>query len=309
MKGFKLKDSYIVWFYFILLVLIWGSSFILIKNGLKGYSIWQSATIRLVSAFAVMAFFAVKHLRKIPSKKIPIVLVVGLLSMFFPSYLFCMAQTHISSAMAGILNALVPLFTSVIALTFFGRSITRLQWLGLAVGFFSATFLILINASAEFSLNEYALLVIIATICYGLNINIVKIYLADVNSLHITTVAVSFAGILGLFFLIFSGYESYVEVGDDQIFPLLSLIALGVLGTALAQYIQNQLIQKSSAIFASSTTYIIPVVAVLWGLLDGEKLVFWHYLGMLGILMGVLILNRSGKSELRRRLVQDDNLF
>lgn len=305
MKGFKLKDSYIVWFYFILLVLIWGSSFILIKNGLKGYSIWQSATIRLVSALAVMAFFAVKHLRKIPSKKIPIVLVVGLLSMFFPSYLFCMAQTHISSAMAGILNALVPLFTSVIALTFFGRSITRLQWLGLAVGFFSATFLILINASAEFSLNEYALLVIIATICYGLNINIVKIYLADVNSLHITTVAVSFAGILGLLFLLFSGYESYIEVGDDQIFPLLSLIALGVLGTALAQYIQNQLMQKSSAIFASSTTYIIPVVAVLWGLLDGEKLVFWHYLGMLGILMGVLILNRSGKSELRRRLMEE----
>ncbi len=291
----KVKDNYIVWFYFILLVLIWGSSFILIKNGLKGYSIWQSATIRLVSAFSVMAFFAVRHLRKIPRKKVPIILLVGLLSMFFPSYLFCAAQTLINSAMAGILNTLVPLFTSIMALTFFGKSITKSQWLGLAIGFFSATFLILVNSTGEFSFNEYALLVMVATICYGLNINIVKIYLADINSLHITTVAVSFAGILGLIFLFFNGYESYIEVNDNQVFPLLSLIALGVLGTALAQYIQNRLIQKSSAVFASTTTYLIPIVAVLWGLLDGENLVFWHYLGMLGILSGVLILNRAGK--------------
>jgi len=300
----KIKDNYIVWPYFILLVLIWGSSFILIKNGLKGYSIWQSATIRLVSAFAVMAFFSIRHLKKIPRKKVPIVLLVGLLSMFFPSYLFCMAQTQINSSMAGILNALVPLFTSVIGLTFFGKSITKTQWLGLAVGFFSATFLIMINSTAVFSLNEYALLVIIATICYGLNINIVKIYLADINSLHITTVAVSFAGILGLSVSFFSGYESYIQVGDNQVFPLLSLIALGVLGTALAQYIQNQLIQKSSSVFASSTTYLIPIVAVLWGLLDGEELVFWHYLGMLGILLGVLILNKAGKSNFSLTVVK-----
>lgn len=298
----KIKDNYIVWFYFMLLVLIWGSSFILIKNGLKGYTIWQSATIRLVSAFAVMVFFAIGHLRKIPRGKVPFVLLVGLLSMFFPSYLFCAAQTQINSAMAGILNALVPLFTSVIALTFFGKSITKTQWVGLAVGFLSATFLLMVSSNAELSLNEYALLVIVATICYGLNINIVKIYLADIDSLHITTVAVSFAGMLGLIFLLFSGYGPYVEVGDNQVSPLLSLIALGVLGTAFAQYFQNRLIQLSSAVFASSTTYLIPIVAVLWGLLDGEKLVFSHYLGMLGILLGVLILNRAGKSKFRQQM-------
>ncbi|MBF8149906.1 EamA family transporter [Winogradskyella sp. F6397] len=293
----KVKNNYKVWFYFIALVLIWGSSFILIKNGLNGYTVWQAATIRLVSAFFVMFFFAIRHIRKIPSEKVPVILLVSLLSMVFPSYLFSIAQSQISSALAGILNALVPMFTSVLGLLFFRKSINKLQWLGLAIGFISASFLILITTGSTFSLNEYALLIIVATICYGLNFNIVKTYLSDVNSLHVTTIAVSFSGIFGFLFLFFSGYDSYINVSEQQVFPLLSLITLGVLGTALAQFMQNQLIQKSSAVFASSLTYLIPVVAVLWGVLDGEKLVFWHYLGMLGILIGVLILNKFGKSK------------
>ncbi len=284
-----------VWFYFIILVLIWGSSFILIKNGLKGYTVWESATIRLVSALSVMIFFAIGHLKKIPRKKIPLVLLVGLLNMFFPSYLFSMAESHISSAMAGILNALTPMFTSVIALTFFGKCISKVQWVGLAIGFISAVFLITINSSTLFSLNEYALLIIVATISYGLNYNIIKSCLSGVKSVYITTVSVSFAGLLGMCVLFFSGYESYIEVGENKVFPLLSLVILGVLGTSFALYIQNLLIQKSSAVFASSVNYLIPVVAVLWGVLDGERLVFLHYLGMLGILIGVLILNKSIK--------------
>ena len=159
----------------------------------------------------------------------------------------------------------------------------------------SAVFLITINSSTLFSLNEYALLIIVATISYGLNYNIIKSCLSGVKSVYITTVSVSFAGLLGMCVLFFSGYESYIEVGENKVFPLLSLVILGVLGTSFALYIQNLLIQKSSAVFASSVNYLIPVVAVLWGVLDGERLVFLHYLGMLGILIGVLILNKSIK--------------
>lgn len=289
----KIQKNYLVWVYFFSLVLIWGSSFILIKNGLRGYTIWQSATIRLVSAFLVINFFAIRHLRKIPKRKIPLVFLVALFSMFFPAYLFSAAETNLNSSMAGILNALTPLFTSVFAITFWGQSISGKQWLGLAIGFFSTLCLILIDLNAEFSLNQYALLIIIATICYGANINIVKNYLSDVNSFHITTVAVSFAGLLAFLFLPFSDYEGYYIVERSQIYPLISLIILGVLGTAVAQLIQNRLIQKSSVAFASSTTYAIPVVAVLWGLLDGEKLALFHYLGMMGIIAGVWILKEN----------------
>lgn len=283
----KIKTKYTVWIYFLSLVLIWGSSFILIKNGLEGYSIWQSATIRLVSALFVMSFLAIRHIRKIPKGKIPWILLVGLLSMFFPSYLFCAAETNLNSSTAGILNALTPLFTGVFAVTFWGKSISKKQGVGLAIGFISTTFLLLINSNSQLSFNEYALLVIAATICYGTNINIVKHYLFDVNSLHITTVAVTFAGILALIFLVFSGYQEYITVDSGQIYSLLSLITLGVLGTALAQLLQNQLIQKSSVAFASSTTYLIPVVAVFWGLMDGENLIIFHYIGMAGIIAGV----------------------
>lgn len=283
------QKNYLVWAYFLSLVLIWGSSFILIKKGLEGYSVWQSATIRLLSALFVMIFLAARHLYKIPKEKIPWVLLVGLLSMFFPSYLFCAAETNLNSSMAGILNALTPLFTSVFAIAFWGKSISRKQRVGLAIGFFSTSFLLLINSNGQLSLNEYALLVIVAAICYGTNINIVKHHLSNVNSLHITTVAVTFAGLFAMIFLLSSGYKGYIIVNGSQIYPLLSLVILGVLGTALAQLLQNRLIQKSSVAFASSTTYLIPVVAVLWGLIDGENLVLLHYIGMAGIIAGVWI--------------------
>ena len=301
----KIRDNILVWIYFLLLVLIWGSSFILIKNGLKSYSPWEAATIRLVSACSVFIFLSFRHLKKIPTKKIPIVLFLGVLNMFVPAYLFCMAQTHITSGMAGILNSLTPLFTSIIAIVFFGKLITRIQWLGLVIGFCSTAFLILMNTSSTISLNEYALLIIVATICYGASINIVKNHLASLNSLHITTVAVSFAGILGVVVLISGGYKSYFTVNEQNFYPLLSLITLGIVGTAIAQLIQNQLIKKSSAVFASSMTYVIPIVAVLWGLLDGEQLYYYHFLGMMGIITGILIINKGGslKKSIKKETV------
>lgn len=174
--------------------------------------------------------------------------------------MFSAAETNLSSSLAGILNALTPLFTGIFAITFWGKSISIKQGAGLAIGFISTSFVILINSSSQLSLNEYALLVIVATICYGININIVKNYLSDVNSLHITTIAVTFSGLLALIFLLFSDYQAYITVSSDQIYPLLSLVILGVMGTALAQLIQNKLIQQSSVAFASSTTYLTRII-------------------------------------------------
>lgn len=281
---------YAVWTLFLLLVLIWGSSFILIKNGLAGYTAWQAATIRLVPASSVMFFLAIRDIRKVPRQKIPFILLVGTLSMLFPAYLFSIAETNINSAMAGILNALTPLFTGVFAISFWGQNLSKKQWLGLGIGFFSTSFLLLFNTDARFTFNEYALLIVLATACYGLNINIVKNYLSDINPLHVTTIAVSFAGVMGFIFLFASGYENYVTVNKSQFYPLLSLIILGVIHTALAQLMQNRLIQKSSVAFVSSTTYLIPVVAVLIGLLVGEQLVFLHYISMAGIIFSVWII-------------------
>jgi len=283
------NNALLKWFLLILLSLIWGSSFILIKKGLTGFGFIEAATIRLMSAGLVALPFGLYHFRKIPRQKLPLVLVVSLLSMVIPAYLFCISQQNIQSSVAGILNALTPSFTFLFSMFFFKSKYYFLQVIGLVLGLVSSVFLVFAGSASSLSFNIYGLLIIGATVCYGLNINFVKTYLADVPSFSLSAVSVSFAGIIVFFLVFLPGQEAYQNISDQTV-PFLALITLGVLGTALAQLLQNKIISISSSLFASTSTYIIPIVAILWGVVDNEAFSVRHLISMAGILTAIIFI-------------------
>jgi len=288
------KKSLIVWSSFLLLTLAWGSSFILVKRSLQGgFTAFEVASVRMLAALAVLSIPAALSFKHIPKDKLPYVALSGLLSMMIPAYLFCTAQVHLESSVASILNALTPAFTFIVGIAAFRQPINKMQIVGLFTGFIGSVMLILVNSKGEFSLNVYALLILAATLCYGINVNIVKNKLSSVKSIHLSTVAVAVAGITAGIFLLFSG--SFTHIYENTIqhpWSLGAIILLGVMSTALAQVVFNYMLTFTTSVFASSITYFIPIVAVLWGVWDGEVLLFWHYLGMGFIIGGILILNK-----------------
>ena len=287
------KQSLIAWIYFIFLSLIWGSSFILMKRGLEVFSAWQVAALRMISAAVVMSFWAVRSFKNVPIKKMPIAFVGGLFSSFIPAFLFCAAQQGINSSTAGILNALTPSFTVLIGFLFFQQSINLHLIIGLGIGLVGTLILILINPKGEIDLNLYALLVVLATICYGLNLNWVRKHIGDTKPLDFTVVALTFSGVLATFVMLSTDLEHFTEGISTQPKAFASVMILGILGTALAQVALNRLINIAGVVFASANTYAIPIVAIFWGVYDGETLLVWHFLGMLLIFISIGILNKK----------------
>lgn len=285
-------SSYTKWFYLLLLSLIWGSSFILIKKGLTGFGYFEAATIRLMAAGLVFLPFGVGNLRKIPPEKLGFVALTALLGMFIPAYLFCLAQVKVQSAVAAMLNGLTPVFTFVFSILIFKITYKANQVAGLLLGLVCAVLLAVERSSSAISLNWHAGLIILATLCYGYNINMIKQRLAGIPAFVMSTVTVSFAGLLA-FFLAFLPNLSHYHPAEIQWMPLVSLITLGIFGTALAQLFQYKLIKDTSALFASSTTYIIPVVAVGWGMLDGEQFHLIHAVSIAGILAAVVLIRKG----------------
>ncbi|MVM32091.1 EamA family transporter [Spirosoma sp. HMF4905] len=283
------------WLYFIALSLIWGSSYILIKKGLEGFGYVAAATIRLVAAGVAFLPFALRYFRHIPRKKLPIILLSSLLSMLIPSYLFSLSQEHIQSSVAGILIAVTPSFTFLVSTFFFKNTYSYSQLIGLLLGLSCSVALSLLSSDGStLSVNVYVFLVIGATLCYGLNINIVKYYLADIPPLQLSAVSVTMNGLLAFFFVAIPNYEIF-QFSHASIGPVAALLTLGLLGTALAQLLHTKLIQSSSPLFASTTTYVIPIVAIFWGILDNEPFTFGHFVACLGILISVYLVRREKK--------------
>ncbi|MCB0523606.1 MAG: DMT family transporter [Lewinellaceae bacterium] len=288
----KSDASYTRWVLLVVLSLIWGSSFILIKKGLTGFGYYEAATIRLMSAGLVFLPFAVRNVRKIPREKWGLIVVVSLLGMFIPAYLFCMAQLNVQSAVAAMLNSLTPIFTFLFSVFIFRLAYKINQIIGLILGLASATLLALEHAQGAVSLNMHAGLIVLATIGYGYNINLVKQYLAGIPAFVLSTVTVSLAGVLAFFTSFLPNIDGFIKP-DFPWMPLAALVILGVMGTAIAQLLSYKLINMTSALFVSSITFIIPIVALLWGVLDGETFGWMHALGITGILGAVFLIRRD----------------
>jgi drug/metabolite transporter (DMT)-like permease len=281
------------WLIFFFLCLVWGSSFILIKKGLIAFSADEVAVLRLsISglAFIPIYFFFVKD--RVPLNKLKYAALLGLLGNAVPAILYSTAQTHVESSVAGILNSLTPIFTWLVGMYFFATKFRMNHMTGVLIGFVGAAMIILFNRHFQLRFDLYSMLIVIATISYGISANIVKTHLQDVNPIALTAVALFCVGLPAFGYTFFTDIYSSVMTSHTARMSFLALLVLALAGTALANILFFRLIQNTSAVFGSSVAYLIPVTALGWGLLDGEILGLIHVLGMALILIGVWLLRR-----------------
>jgi drug/metabolite transporter (DMT)-like permease len=283
------------WVLLILLSLIWGSSFILIKKGLIHLSPVEVAAIRVLSASLVVMPIALGRLRSLSVRELLIIILSGLFGTLLPSFLFAFAETQLESGLTGILNALTPLWIVSVSFIFFQYKLRGREMAGLILGFSGSVMLLFAGSGGDLGkLNYYVFFVILATACYGINLNIIKFTLERVHALTISTVSLLALGPFALFFLTF-----YTEFGEKvyhlQLIrnSLLSVLILGILGTGLALILFNRLIKLTKPVFSGSVTYFIPIVSIFWGIMDGEKTHLAHFIGMFVIFAGVFLSNKK----------------
>jgi drug/metabolite transporter (DMT)-like permease len=284
-----MESKQIKWGYLVVLSLIWGSSFILIKKGLIGLTAMQVGSLRIVFAAFFLLLIGFKSLSKIPKEKWKYIALTSMLGTFIPAFLFAIAQTEIDSSVSSILNSLTPLNTLILGAIAFGVNFQRRQLWGVIIGLIGSLLLVFNGAINHPEQNYYyAILVIIASICYAINVNLIKRFLSDLTPLSITTGNFLILIFPALVILYFSGFTEVLYVEKAQR-AIVFIIILGVVGTGIANILFFKLIQISSPVFATSVTYLIPVVAFFWGLLDNEMLTAVQFFGALIILVGVYL--------------------
>jgi drug/metabolite transporter (DMT)-like permease len=286
------------WGYLIILSLIWGSSFILIKKGLVGLSAYQVGALRIVLTSIFLFSVGFRSLKEIKIRHWVWVVISGFVSSFFPPFLFAMAQNHIDSAIASILNSFTPLATVVVGVSLFKIFSTIRQLLGVVIGLLGTV--CLIWAGNELNPNQnywYSGLIIIAAIGYALNVNIIKKYLFDVSALAVTTGNFVFIVVPAFILLYLSGFFGTILQSTEMQISFGYVAILSLFGTAIAKVIFNRLVQISSPVFASSVTYTMPVVALLWGVFDGEEFNVLQGMAAVIILVGVYMANKKSKNN------------
>lgn len=290
------------WIILLSLVVVWGSSFILMKKGLEYYSHTQLALMRISIACLVLLPFALRSLKEVNRKNVFYIALAGIIGNGIPAFLFAKAQTHIDSSLAGILNSLTPLFVLVVGLLFFGYKARWLNITGVFVGLAGTIGLMSISGDKTLDFNfSYGVYVIIATMLYAINVNIIKRYLDQVDALTITSVAFLIIGIPFLLALLLT--TDFITVLNQKpgAWEGLGYIAvLGAVGSGLALIFFNKLIKMAGVLFSSSVTYLMPVVALLWGVADGEAFHATYLLWIGIILLGVFMANFSFREKIKR---------
>ncbi|AFL79620.1 DMT(drug/metabolite transporter) superfamily permease [Aequorivita sublithincola DSM 14238] len=285
------------WILLIIIGLTWGSSFILIKKSLLVFSPYEIGAFRVAISGLILGYLGFPALRKMDKKTLFWVALTGFFGNFLPMYLFPIAQTRVSSSMAGILDSLVPVFVLILGFFLFGIKSKWLQVFGALIGFAGAAMLMYFSeTTSEESKIGYALLVVLATACYAVAGLIIKEKLQHVPSVKLSGAVFSVWMIPSLIILVLSGFFSHFEANPQTWEALGYLSVLTVVGTAIAMILYYKLIQKTSAVFASTVTYLLPLVAVIWGLLDGEKFTIYYVIGGLLILWGIYLIREKKKA-------------
>jgi drug/metabolite transporter (DMT)-like permease len=281
------------WFFLLLLALIWGSSFILIKRGLVGLTPYQLGAFRIFFAGLFLLIIGFNSLKSIPKQKWKYIALTALFGTFIPAFLFSIAETRLDSSISAILNSLTPLNTLILGILSFGLIFKRSQIYGVIIGFIGSILLVFNGAIHHPEQNYYfSIFVIIASICYAVNVNLVKKYLSDLSPLSITTGNFAVMILPAILILTFSGIEETIAIEKTR-HSIFFILLLGILGTGIANIIFFKLIQISSPVFATSVTYLIPIVAFFWGLLDNEMLTPVQFLGAFIILIGVYLSSKK----------------
>jgi drug/metabolite transporter (DMT)-like permease len=279
----------------ILLALIWGTSFILMKRGLAVFSAGELGSIRVTAACLFLLPVALSKLKELKPTHYLKLFASGMMGIFFPAFLFALAQTKLESSVTGIMNSLTPICTLTIGVVFFHQQFRRQSIIGIVIGLVGSVILILANADGKVGgVNLFALFVILACLFYATNLNYIKYKITDLTAITITSVSLLLVGPLPVIYLF--GFTEVTEklARHEGAWPALGyILLLGFMSTSLATILFNKLVKISSPLYTSSVTYLIPVVAVLWGLVDNERLFPGHFAGMALIIGGVYLANRK----------------
>ena len=282
------------WIFLIILSLVWGSSFILMKKALISLNPVQVGALRILITATFLFLIGFKRVFKINKTQWYYLFLNGVIGSFIPVFLFAFAVKHIDSSIASILNSLTPLNTLIFGSLVFGFAYRRKQLLGVLIGLVGTVILILKGAEINPSQNySYSILVLIATICYAFNLNIIKKHLQDLDALSIAVGNFTILMIPALIILYFTGIFSTFELNETTTLSLVYITILAVVGTGLAKILYNHLIKISTPVYSSSVTYLIPIVAILWGILDGEKISAVQILAGGIIIFGVYLVNKT----------------
>ena len=288
------------WLKLFFLATIWGSSFILIKRGLFAadgspiFSGIQVGSLRIILAGIALLPLALSYLKKLKKEEVKPLLLAGIFGNGLPALLFAMAQTKVNSSIAGVLNALTPILALVIGVLFIRLKIKWVQIIGVSLGLIGSCALVFRNSGPTNMGNIPEMLMILAAcLCYAINVNIIKKYLQNIPAKKITSVAFLFLLPVFISISLFSGTLNVIEKNPLAWEALGYLSILGVVGTALAVVVFNKLVQDTSPVFATSVTYLIPVIALIWGVLDNESLQISDIVASALILSGVVLTNKG----------------
>ena len=284
----------LAWSLVLILALIWGTSFILIKRGLVVFAPNELGAVRIAMASLFLLPFAVTHIRRIEKSRWKYLALAGLTGNLIPAFLFAIGQTKLNSGLTGVLNSLTSLFTLLIGAALFNQRITWLKGVGVLVGMAGTAGLIYFSGKVGASQNAlYGLLIVLATALYGFNVNNIKTHLQGIPPLAMSSLALLTVGPLAAVYLATTGFADKLMHAPGSWQALGYIAILAAFSTALGLVLFNKLLHMSTALFASSTTYLMPVVALIWGMTDGEPLTIVHVAGMVTILAGVFIVSRA----------------
>ena len=285
------NKNLIAWSLLIVLAIIWGSSPILIKKALIKLDPFEIGALRLTLASFVLFPFLAKNLKEIQSKDYFILFVSGVVGNVLPYFLYPIAQTKIDSATSGVLTSLTPFFALIVGVVFYKLKATKNNIIGLIIGFLGTSLLILFSGKAGgFTVDLFGLFVVAATLLYGINLNLVKYHLNHLRPITITSFSiVSILPITIYILLYFTPFLSHVSDFKNYSLEFGYVFILGVLGTSIATIVFYNLIKIKDTVFASMVTYLMPVVAIIFGVIDGEIINAVQLFGMILIMAGIFI--------------------
>jgi drug/metabolite transporter (DMT)-like permease len=275
--------------------MIWGTSFILIKKSLLAFSPVEVGSLRILAAGCVLLPLSIPRFKGINFRQLKWLFVSGAIGSMIPAVLFALAQTQLDSSVSGALNALTPIFVLLMGALLFGQKIRKESLLGIVIGFAGTIILVISGSGGELGeLNLGVFLIIAATFCYGLNVNIIKYKLPGISSLSIAAISlVCMVPMAGGLLWGFTDIAQISSRGVEWEYSLAAVVGLGIVATGFALILFNRLVQLTNPVFTSTVTYIIPIVALFWGTLDGEKLQQIQLMGMAAVIIGVYIANRK----------------
>jgi len=292
--GFDFKDKTSQYFILFILGAIWGSSFILMKLGLRSFTPVEVALLRISISFLVLSPFVIYHIRTIPKDKWKWLALAGIFGNGIPAFMFALGLSRINSSLAGIINSTSPLFTMIVGTLFFSISFKKESVWGIFIGLIGTVYLIVFGSTGKGDTDYlYVLFPLIGSICYGFSSNIIKLKLKELKPIVVTGGALMCMAPFTIAAVFIMEVPQKIISSPLNQESFLYVCVLATMSTSLAVLIFNYLIKQTTVLFASSVTYLVPMFAMAFGFIKGEALSLHYFLGMAIIVGGVWLTGKS----------------